>query len=430
MRDETDEERDTTRASERSGSEPLGADVEPDASADDDSAGTERSPSAGSAVAATADPALEALGELTARRTAAEDVPRASEIVHAVPVYDGATLARAMADRSDRAALIDEWTRVFSVGPGVLAVRGAIADLAMLDDVTALFERIMEEEAGAGSDHFAPAGANTRIWNAHEKLAVRAPELFCRYNATAATALASLAWLGPGYQVTAQVNVVKPGGAAQAPHRDYHLGFMDATTLADYPAHVHSLSAALTLQGAIAHSDMPLESGPTQLLPFSQRWPPGYAASARDDVRAFFGERHVQLPLARGDALFFNPAMLHAAGDNRTADHRRIANLLQISSPLGRAMEVLDRGRICRAIYPALVALSADAALDADAVERVVASAAEGYPFPSNLELGWASGGIRPPSQADVLRAALAAGDAPAALDAALAEHAARRRSH
>ncbi len=34
------------------------------------------------------------------------------------------------------------------------------------------------------------------------------------------------AWLGPGYQVTSQVNVVNPGGQAQVAHRDYHLGFM------------------------------------------------------------------------------------------------------------------------------------------------------------------------------------------------------------
>ena len=39
-------------------------------------------------------------------------------------------------------------------------------------------------------------------------------------------ALVSTAWLGPAYQVTSQVNVVRPGGVAQDPHRDYHLGFL------------------------------------------------------------------------------------------------------------------------------------------------------------------------------------------------------------
>ena len=44
---------------------------------------------------------------------------------------------------------------------------------------------------------------------------------------TTSLALVSRAWLGPGYQVTSQVNVVRPGGQAQDPHRDYHLGFLD-----------------------------------------------------------------------------------------------------------------------------------------------------------------------------------------------------------
>ena len=36
------------------------------------------------------------------------------------------------------------------------------------------------------------------------------------------------AWLGPNYQMTAQVNLVHPGGDFQQAHRDYHLGFQTA----------------------------------------------------------------------------------------------------------------------------------------------------------------------------------------------------------
>lgn len=71
----------------------------------------------------------------------------------------------------------------------------------------------------------------------------------------------SRAWLGPNYQVTAQVNIVHPGGEAQQAHRDYHLGFMTNEAAEKYPAHVHALAAVMTLQGAVAHCDMPLESG-------------------------------------------------------------------------------------------------------------------------------------------------------------------------
>ena len=78
--------------------------------------------------------------------------------------------------------------------------------------------------------------------------------------------------------MTAQVNVVNPGGAAQAPHRDYHLGFQSAAACTSYPASVHQMSAFLTLQGAVAHCDMPLASGPTLYLPWSQRYRAGFLA--------------------------------------------------------------------------------------------------------------------------------------------------------
>ena len=121
-----------------------------------------------------------------------------------------------------------------------------------------------------------------------------------------------------------------------------------------YPPHVHELSQVLTLQGAVAHSDMPVVSGPTLYLPHSQKYSHGYVAYRRPEFQDYFESHHVQLPLQKGDAVFFNPALLHAAGANHSTDIRRMANLLQISSAFGRAMETIDRERVCTAIYPAL----------------------------------------------------------------------------
>ncbi len=131
----------------------------------------------------------------------------------------------------------------------------------------------------------------------------------------------SQAWLGPRYQVTSQVNVVNPGGQQQVPHRDYHLGFVAPDELAAYPAHVHRTSPVLTLQGAVAHCDMPIESGPTMMLPYSQRFLGGYIAFNRPEFIDFFAEHHVQVPLRTGDAVFFNPALYHGAGTNCLARH-------------------------------------------------------------------------------------------------------------
>src|SRR5207342_3371449 len=120
--------------------------------------------------------------------------------------------------------------------------------------------------------------------------------------------------------------------------------------------HVHLLSPALTLQGAVAHVDMPVETGPTLYLPHSQKYPPGFVAFHQPEFTAHFNENYVQLPLEKGDAAFFNPALFHGAGTNRSADVRRMANLLQVSSAFGRTMGTVNRVTVCKALYPTLLA--------------------------------------------------------------------------
>ena len=239
--------------------------------------------------------------------------------------------------------------------------------------------------------------------------------------------MASEAWLGPFYQITAQLNVVNPGGEAQVPHRDYHIGFATADEIERFPAHVHRLSPMLTLQGAVAHCDMPLESGPTLYLPFSQTYPPGYLASLREDFRAEFDARKVQLPLDYGDAVFFNPALFHAAGSNHSKDIRRIANLLQVSSAYGRAMESVDRLKMSVTLYPVLQRLLTAKAMSGEAIDNAVAACAEGYAFPTNLDRDPATGGLAPQSQQALMRQTLAEEWSPEAFAKAAAAQAERK---
>lgn len=354
------------------------------------------------------------------QRTDLADFPLAAAVEQEVLVYDSAALLAA-----DPTAARAELVRAFADGPGVVVLRRAYPDTAVVDRTTAVFEEIIagERAAGAGAaDHFAPAGANDRIWNALEKLAVRAPAVFVEYYANPVIALVSQAWLGPGYQMTSQPNVVRPGGKAQVGHRDYHLGFQPSAVIEQFPPHVHRLSPMLTLQGAVAHSDMPVDTGPTLYLPHSQKYLPGYLAMNRPDFRQLFVERHVQLPLATGDAAFFNPAVVHGAGTNTTADQRRIANLLQVSSAFGRAMESVDRERVCAAVYPALAAATFD-------VEPAIAAAAEGYAFPTNIDRDPPVDGLAPPTQADLVRRALAEGWSEPTFRERLAAHTARRET-
>ena len=70
--------------------------------------------------------------------------------------------------------------------------------------------------------------------------------------------------------------------------------------------------------------------------------------SALPEFQEYFDAHYVQLPLEKGDAVFFNPALLHGAGTNRTTDVKRMANLLQVSSAFGRAMGTVDTERVRR----------------------------------------------------------------------------------
>lgn len=341
--------------------------------------------------------------------TTPDTVPNAEAIAKNVPVYDADRVRRLTGDPDDRRAILTEWANVFLDGAGVLVLRNGYRDHALIDAVTETFFDIIRLEKGTGlgsGDHFARPGANNRVWNAHEKLCVAAPDLFIRYAANDMVPLVSEAWLGPKYQVTAQVNSVNPGGAAQTPHRDYHMGFQSVEELRHYPAHIHRLSAALTLQGAIAHCDMPVESGTTRLLPYSQRYEPGYFAAQMQEYRDYFEEHCVQLPLGKGDMLFFNPALFHGAGANVTKDIVRIANLLQIGSAYGRSIETVDRTRMCVTAYPYLRALYRDGALSDGDLNNAVAACAEGYAFPTNLDRDPPANGMAPQSgQALLLQA-------------------------
>ncbi len=355
------------------------------------------------------------------RDTDLADYPHAADIRENVLIYrTGAS--------DDRRGLQAELIRALTDGPGVVVFEDAFS-ADVIDRASDAFFAIIEAQRATGSaagDHFGKPGANDRIWNAAQKLALHSPDVFADYYANDTLALISQAWLGPRYQVTSQVNVVNPGGRQQVPHRDYHLGFVAPDDLAAYPAHLHRTSPLLTLQGAVAHCDMPIESGPTMLLPYSQRFVGGYIAFNRPEFVEFFAEHHVQVPLRSGDAVFFNPALYHGAGSNVSTDILRMANLLQISSPFGRAMEALDRTAMVRAIYPSLLAMKVAGRSHGELLNAVVATA-EGYAFPTNLDLDQPIGSLAPPSQVDTVLAALAGDSTPEQLDVALRDQDDRR---
>jgi hypothetical protein len=267
--------------------------------------------------------------DLVNQKTDPADYPYAHMVEQNVLIYDGARLRTELSRPAGRPRVQAELASALLDGPGIVVLAGAFDDPWVIDRATRQFEAIIAAQRVAGDtvgDHFAAAGPNDRIWNALEKLALRAPEVFADYYANDVIATACRAWLGPGYQVTSQI-VVSPGGAAQQADRDYRLGFATDIQAARFPAHVHRLSPALTLQGAVAHTDMSAETGPTMYLPHSQKYlaAAGVPGVLRDIPRA--------TAAAQGRRGVLQPGPVPRRG--RPPDHRRQADGQPAASVIG-----------------------------------------------------------------------------------------------
>jgi ectoine hydroxylase-related dioxygenase (phytanoyl-CoA dioxygenase family) len=369
---------------------------------------------------------LDEFSRLCSQDTRLTDYPHAHAVQQKILIYAGQAVRKWLAQDAAKTALKREFACALKDGPGVLVVSAAYEDMSVIDRTTTLFQEIVAAERAGGSakgDHF---GRNERIWNSIQKACVLDPDLFIGYYGNPIMAAACDAWLGPSYRITAQMNNVKPGNKAQSVHRDYHLGFQTTNTITRFPAHAQVMSQYLTLQGAIAHVDMPLEMGPTLLLPFSHQYEAGYLAYRRPEFGEYFKDHRSQLPLKKGDMVFFSPALFHAAGENTTGNDR-VANLIQISSAFGRTMETINTHAMIEAVYPVLIDRLRTGTITADVVEHTIAAVADGYSFPTNLDLDPPIGGNAPETQQDIVRRAVAEQWTWTRLDEALKAYADRR---
>ena len=324
------------------------------------------------------------LAKICSQKTLQEDYPFADSVSNNVVIYDSNYLESFIGDSENELRLKTELHQVLEGGPGVFVIRNLYRHDA-IDQSNNIFEKIVESEGNTSNDHFA-SGTNTRIWNAFQKVALEDPNAFISYYSNNLLKLVAESWCGPNSQMTAQVNIVRPGGEMQKPHRDYHLGFQENQIVELFPISAHRLSNYLTLQGGVAHTDMPLASGPTMVLPYSQQYELGYLAWRDNACTDFFNDNAVQNQMNKGDGIFFNPALLHGAGSNTTKDFHRIGNLLQISSPFGKTMERIDYLKIINRIYPLLLEHSINKTLSEKLIENVLVCATDGYAFPTNLD--------------------------------------------
>jgi ectoine hydroxylase-related dioxygenase (phytanoyl-CoA dioxygenase family) len=326
-------------------------------------------------------PSLEELKKLCSRQVPPGFYPLATTIASNIPIYNLSSFSKTSESIS---ALQKEWHHILLSGPGVFVARHMYSPSAV-EEANTTFQTIIDSEKA-----LKPNNSNKDwVWNIFSKHCLQDPSSFYSYYSNAWLQHISSMWLGPNYQITAQVNNVGPGGEAQHPHRDYHLGFLSPAQLSQVPIATQLASQLLTLQGAIAHSDMPTGTGSTRLLPFSQTFQEGFIAFKRPEFAEYFAQNWVSLELQIGDGIFFSPAIYHAAGANSSNAQEnfiRKANLLQISSAYGRPMEMVESIPLIERSWDVLSSKYADEGEQSERVEAFVKAVAKGYNFPTNLD--------------------------------------------
>ncbi|KAK3064512.1 hypothetical protein LTS18_006523, partial [Coniosporium uncinatum] len=214
-------------------------------------------------------PKVSDLEQICSQSISAKDCPLAEAIEKNIPIYNATHFD--LNDAQNISDLQDELHHILLSGPGVFVLKNTYTDHAPINTANTAFQTVIaHERSSKKGDHFSPTGKNDRVWNSLGKHCLTDPSSFIAYYSNPWLSLISETWLGPAYRLTAQLNIVHPGGAPQVSHRDYHLGFQTQEACSRFPQATQVASQFLTLQGAVAHEDMPLASGPTRFLPFSQ----------------------------------------------------------------------------------------------------------------------------------------------------------------
>ncbi len=349
---------------------------------------------------------ISTFNQLCQQKTKSSSYPLALSIQNNIPIYEGAKLRLSLNAETSQ-DYKNEFTHIFEEGPGVIVIQHFFDNDNDIENMSYVFEELLKQQGKGAGDHFAKKGANGRIWNAFEKSAMHDPSTFIQYYKNPLLQMVAQSWLGPNYQVTTQLNVIYPQGQAQQPHRDFHLGFQENEEIKRYPLHMQKISQYLTLQGGIAHVNIPLDAGPTQLLPFSHQYDLGYLAWRAPAFIEYFKEHHVQLPLNKGDALFFNPALFHAGGKNKTTNINRSVNLLQISSAFSKPMETVNLYKIALKIYPELLDLYQRELLSGLSLDSILTASCDAYSFPTNLDTDSPIGSMAPQTVKELTHEAL-----------------------
>ena len=94
---------------------------------------------------------LDAFRAIVERTINRADYPLAGDVISNVLVYDGLEARSAAASPESRKDIMAEWVEALTEGPGIIAIRGAFAEMTAIDRTNDHFWAIIEEERSGTS---------------------------------------------------------------------------------------------------------------------------------------------------------------------------------------------------------------------------------------------------------------------------------------
>ncbi len=222
-----------------------------------------------------------------------------------------------------------------------------------------------------------------------ERPALAHPGVFFDYYANDTVALASRAWFGPNYQVTWALNADIPG------REDRQEWSTSAGRRSPRTATITWVSCRWRPRRTIRSTCTACPRCSPCTVPWRTatcRWKPG--------LRCIFRTRRSTYPATWRPTCRNSSSIspkLRAIALGHARDGQPVAGVVAF----GRAMETVDRTAAIIALYPTLLARS-DSGASMTEIANVIAASAEGYPFPTNLDLDQPIGSLNPETQAEL----------------------------
>ena len=185
-----------------------------------------------------------------------------------------------------------EWVEALTDGPGVVSIRGAFATPGAIDAANAALlgdHRRGAAEATSAAAIISPSPAPMTASGTRSKSSACATRTSSPHT-TPTRSSRSCRRPGSARAIRSPRSSTSSTPAARPSPCTATIIWV-SNRLAEierFPVHVHRLSPVLTLQGAVAHCDMPLESGPTLYLPYLAKLPARLLRLARPEFKDYF----------------------------------------------------------------------------------------------------------------------------------------------